>query len=376
MRELGLGIDRVCGLLSPNKIAERLGRSVSQNSARRMDPLLKNLLRLLLVLCEVSLVLNMASCGGSTYSGFELIRRTVVFEIKREYEWGAVALTFISAMSLAGMAVLAAGKAPFRTLCAITALDMLLAVGAVGFYKINALFYPPSAMGIVHPRYGAYVAAALYIAAFATAVYGRACEMSRGIGTALWDYSHRQGPSAAEAPYVLGQAVLMLLMLYRVRSGWMETRIMLQVLLAREAVLLLLTLCRSRYAGPAAAAEVMGLVYMGYATVANGRRLGVLFLIAFLAVFGMAVRLLFFLNRRVEKEMVEMGRRRTEAAAGSRQAPPASRLHAPAGSRFCTGCGARLDSDSLFCPSCGKKRSLRPRAAHSEGKQEPAGQTR
>ena len=121
---------------------------------------------------------------------------------------------------------------------------------------------------------------------------------------------------------------------------------------------------------------LMGLVYMGYATVANGRRLGVLFLIAFLAVFGMAVRLLFFLNRRVEKEMVEMGRRRTEAAAGSRQAPPASRLHAPAGSRFCTGCGARLDSDSLFCPSCGKKRSLRPRAAHSEGKQEPAGQTR
>ena len=86
MRELGLGIDRVCGLLSPNKIAERLGRSVSQNSARRMDPLLKNLLRLLLVLCEVSLVLNMASCGDSTYSGFELIRRTVVFEIKREYE--------------------------------------------------------------------------------------------------------------------------------------------------------------------------------------------------------------------------------------------------------------------------------------------------
>ena len=257
MRELGLGIDRVCGLLSPNKIAERLGRSVSQNSARRMDPLLKNLLRLLLVLCEVSLVLNMASCGGSAYSGFELIRRTVVFEIKREYEWGAVALTFISAMSLAGMAVLAAGKAPFRTLCAITALDMLLAVGAVGFYKINALFYPPSAMGIVHPRYGAYVAAALYIAAFATAVYGRVCEMSRGIGTALWDYSHRQGPSAAEAPYVLGQAVLMLLMLYRVRSGWMETRIMLQVLLAMEAVLLFLTLCRSRYAGPAAAAEVM-----------------------------------------------------------------------------------------------------------------------
>lgn len=102
MRELGLGIDRVCGLLSPNKIAKRLGRSVSQNSARRMDPLLKNLLRLLLVLCEVSLVLNMASCGDSAYSGFELIRRTVVFEIKREYEWGAVALTFISAMSLAG----------------------------------------------------------------------------------------------------------------------------------------------------------------------------------------------------------------------------------------------------------------------------------
>ena len=161
--------------------------------------------------------------------------------------------------------------------------------------------------------------------------------MSRGIGTALWDYSHRQGPSAAEAPYVLGQAVLMLLMLYRVRSGWMETRIMLQVLLAMEAVLLLLTL---------------------------------------LAVFGMAVRLLFFLNQRVEKEMVEMGRRRTEAAAGSRQVPPVSRLHAPTGSRFCTGCGARLDSDSLFCPSCGKKRSLRPRAAHSEGKQEPAGQTR
>ena len=104
MRELGLRIDRVCSLLSPNKIAERLGRSVSQISARRMEPRLKNLLRLLLVLCEVSLVLNMASCGDSVYSGFELIRRTVMFEIKREYEWGAVALTVISAMSLAGLA--------------------------------------------------------------------------------------------------------------------------------------------------------------------------------------------------------------------------------------------------------------------------------
>ena len=350
MRELGLRIDRVCSLLSPNKNAERLGRSVSQISARRMEPRLKNLLRLLLVLCEVSLVLNMASCGDSVYSGFELIRRTVMFEIKREYEWGAVALTVISAMSLAGLAVLAAGKAPFRTLCVITALDMLLAVGAVGFYKINALFYPPSAMGIVHPRYGAYVTAALYIAAFAAALYGRACESSRGIGTAFRDYSHRQGPSAAEAPYVLGQAVLMLLMLCRVRSGWMETRIMLLVLLAMEAALLLLTLCRSRYAGPAAAAEVMGFFYMGYAT-------GVLFLIAFLAVFAIAVRELFFLNRRTEKVMAEMGRRRAEAAAGSRQAPPASRAHAPAGSRFCTGCGVRLDGDSLFCPNCGKKRS-------------------
>ena len=357
MRELGLRIDRVCSLLSPNKIAERLGRSVSQISARRMEPRLKNLLRLLLVLCEVSLVLNMASCGDSVYSGFELIRRTVMFEIKREYEWGAVALTVISAMSLAGLAVLAAGKAPFRTLCVITALDMLLAVGAVGFYKINALFYPPSAMGIVHPRYGAYVTAALYIAAFAAALYGRACESSRGIGTAFRDYSHRQGPSAAEAPYVLGQAVLMLLMLCRVRSGWMETRIMLLVLLAMEAALLLLTLCRSRYAGPAAAAEGMGFFYMGYATAANGRKLGVLFLIAFLAVFAIAVRELFFLNRRTEKVMAEMGRRRAEAAAGSRQAPPAFRAHAPAGSRFCTGCGVRLDGDSLFCPNCGKKRS-------------------
>ena len=65
MRELGLRIDRVCSLLSPNKIAERLGRSVSQISARRMEPRLKNLLRLLLVLCEVSLVLNMASCVDS-----------------------------------------------------------------------------------------------------------------------------------------------------------------------------------------------------------------------------------------------------------------------------------------------------------------------
>lgn len=41
MRELGLRIDRVCSLLSPNKIAERLGRSVSQISARRMEPRLK-----------------------------------------------------------------------------------------------------------------------------------------------------------------------------------------------------------------------------------------------------------------------------------------------------------------------------------------------
>ena len=149
----------------------------------------------------------------------------------------------------------------------------------------------------------------------------------------------------------------MLLMLCRVRSGWMETRIMLLVLLAMEAALLLLTLCRSRYAGPAAAAEVMGFFYMGYATAANGRKLGVLFLIAFLAVFAIAVRELFFLNRRTEKVMAEMGRRRAEAAAGSRQAPPAFRAHAPAGSRFCTGCGVRLDGDSLFCPNCGKKRS-------------------
>lgn len=93
---------------------------------------------------------------------------------------------------------------------------------------------------------------------------------------------------------------------------------MLLVLLAMEAALLLLTLVPFPIRRSGGGSRGNGLFLYGLCDGGKRRKLGVLFLIAFLAVFAIAVRELFFLNRRTEKVMAEMGRRRAEAAAGSR----------------------------------------------------------
>ncbi len=315
MREIGIIIDRVGDCLSPNQIAGRIGRLAGLESARRREALLRKLLRLLLVLCEVSLILNMASCGGSAYNGFQLIRRTVMFEIKREYEWGALGLTFISVMSLAALVVLAVRRAPFRTLCWMTALNMLFAVGAVGFYKINEMF--SSGYGIVHMLYGAYAVAVLYVAVFVTAFFGRAYETALGIGREEREYRHRLERNAVMAPFVLAQIFLLLLMLWRVRPRSLETKIMVLVVLAIAVLLLLLTLCRSRYAGSISAAEAIGLFYMGYATAANGRKFGWMFTVEIVIVFALSIWIMVRLNSRAGTEM-----------AGARLGRPERLVHA------------------------------------------------
>ncbi|MBS6954652.1 MAG: hypothetical protein KH230_15640 [Enterocloster asparagiformis] len=315
MREIGIIIDRVGDCLSPNQIAGRIGRLAGMESARRREALLRKLLRLLLVLCEVSLILNMASCGGSAYNGFQLIRRTVMFEIKREYEWGALGLTFISVMSLAALVVLAVRRAPFRTLCWMTALNMLFAVGAVGFYKINEMF--SSGYGIVHMLYGAYAVAVLYVAVFVTAFFGRAYETALGIGREEREYRHRLERNAVMAPFVLAQIFLLLLMLWRVRPRSLETKIMVLVVLAIAVLLLLLTLCRSRYAGSISAAEAIGLFYMGYATAANGRKFGWMFTVEIVIVFALSIWIMVRLNSRAGTEM-----------AGARLGRPERLVHA------------------------------------------------
>ncbi len=277
--------------------------------------MLRKLMRLLLVLCEVSLILNMASCGGSAYNGFQLIRRTIMFEIKREYEWGALGLTFISVMSLAALVVLAVRQAPFRTLCWMTALDMLFAVGAVGFYKINEMF--SSGYGIVHMLYGAYAVAVLYVAVFVTALFGRAYETALGIGREEREYRHRLERNAVMAPFVLAQIFLLLLMLWRVRPRSLETKIMVLVVLATAVLLLLLTLCRSRYAGSISAAEAIGLFYMGYATAANGRKFGWMFTVEIVIVFALSIWIMVRLNSRADTE-----------TAGARLGRPERLVHA------------------------------------------------
>lgn len=352
MRFLGAIIDSLCDFFSPDKAAGLAARLMKQSTAKRMYAVCKMAARILLILCVLALTLNMASCGMDTYKGYQLIEKAVTLKISRFNDWGAYALTITFGIVIAAFAVLCVKKYPFRSVCWMTGLNALLALAAVAFYKLDgkyACWIWSLSTGDVVLEQGTYLLTGLYLLSLCMSVYGRACEKALGFGMQYRDYQYRQDsiakPTAVAACLLL--TVLSARTLIEINGGDTEVlTAMLKILLVFAIVLLIMTVCRSEYAGVMAWVSLADclawcLIYYEESTLRGWLPLAVI-----LVYLALSIYLTVLLNRRAASISVQP---EPFSDGGEEKQEKNEEL-------FCAECGMHLEQEDSFCPGCGKKR--------------------
>lgn len=335
MRIIQSFIDSMIDCISPNAIAGWCGEWISRDQAVRLHSHMKYLVRLFLVLCDVGLVMDLASCDREVYTGVDIIRETATLGVTHYDHWAAVALTLTSLMVLAAFFISVIRKTPFYILCRITSCNALLITAVIVFYRVIKKFYTSDTIGVIRLKKGAYLLLILYLLTMAAAMAGRACEAAMG----LWRkrrYLYQQQLFLTSVVLAAVPLAIEGFLAYKVDNSNLHYLIL--AALGLNVVQEFLILMKSEHAGSFAVLKNEVDLYLAYMLAVEKELPATGILVYLFYAIGMLVLLNW------------------SAGKGREDIQVYEETMTENGSCFCSECGTHLDADTSFCPNCGKKK--------------------